>query len=158
MHVLQVICKFLLLFVISASFASSGSRLHLCYTARELCKSQVHNNCVVYALIHASFCTFLNGGHILYILAFARYLNDANYHGGFEQQDLDGIYASMKSNFRAWSTGFVAMAVGTGGDNHDQAKQDYGRTFPAMRPDVALSIAQLIFQSDFRSILPQVTN
>lgn len=94
---------------------------------------------------------------LILLCASPRYLNDANYNGGYEQQDLDGFYASMKSNFRAWSTGFVAMAVGTGGDNCDQAKQDYGRSISAMKSDVALSIAQIIFQSDFRSILPQVT-
>lgn len=84
-----------------------------------------------------------------------RYLNDTNYHGGFEQHDLDQMYANMKSNFRTWVSGFAPAALGAHIDN--RAVQDFSRTLSSMRPDIAFSISQIIFQSDLRSILPQVT-
>ncbi|XP_024373001.1 karrikin insensitive 2 receptor CA isoform X2 [Physcomitrium patens] len=83
------------------------------------------------------------------------YLNDTNYHGGFEQHDLDQMYANMKSNFRTWVSGFAPAALGAHIDN--RAVQDFSRTLSSMRPDIAFSISQIIFQSDLRSILPQVT-
>lgn len=83
-----------------------------------------------------------------------RYLNDSSYYGGFEQEDLDQLFSSMRSNFSAWVSGFAPAAVGT--DIHDEAVQEFSSTFISMRPDVALRTSQFVFQSDFRSILSEV--
>lgn len=84
-----------------------------------------------------------------------RYLNDVNYFGGFEQQDLEQIYGDMKSNFRSWVTGFGELLVAA--DLQSRAVQEFCRTFYSIRPDIALSITRTIFQSDLRSTLPLVT-
>lgn len=84
-----------------------------------------------------------------------RYLNDADYYGGFEQEDLDQLFEAMRSNYKAWCSGFAPLAVG--GDMDSLAVQEFSRTLFNMRPDIALSVAQTIFQSDMRQILCQIT-
>jgi hypothetical protein len=83
-----------------------------------------------------------------------RYLNDADYFGGFEQEDLNQLFLAMQSNFKAWVSGFAPLAVGA--DIESPAIQEFGRTFFNIRPDIAFSVAKTVFQSDLRCILAQV--
>lgn len=41
-----------------------------------------------------------------------RYLNDFFYYGGFEQEDFDQFFFSMRLNFSVWVLGFVIVVVG----------------------------------------------
>ncbi|XP_047311334.1 probable esterase KAI2 [Impatiens glandulifera] len=84
-----------------------------------------------------------------------RYLNDVDYFGGFDQEDLDQLFEAMQSNYKAWCAGFAPLAVG--GDMESMSVQEFSRTLFNMRPDIALSIAQTIFYSDYRQLLPHVT-
>ncbi|GLT68819.1 hypothetical protein SLA2020_410180 [Shorea laevis] len=84
-----------------------------------------------------------------------RYLNDVDYYGGFEQEDLDQLFEAMRANYKAWASGFAPLCVG--GDMESVAVQEFSRTLFNMRPDIALSVAQIIFQSDMRHILGLVT-
>lgn len=84
-----------------------------------------------------------------------RYLNDVDYYGGFEQEDLDQLFEAMGANYKAWCSGFAPLAVG--GDMDSMAVQEFSRTLFNMRPDIALTVAQTIFQSDMRQILKMVT-
>ncbi|XWS33529.1 hypothetical protein CRYUN_Cryun22dG0091100 [Craigia yunnanensis] len=92
---------------------------------------------------------------IVMISASPRYLNDVDYYGGFEQEDLDQLFDAMGANYKAWCSGFAPLAVG--GDMESIAVQEFSRTLFNMRPDIALSVAQTIFQSDMRQILNLVT-
>ncbi|OMP01827.1 sigma factor sigB regulation protein rsbQ [Corchorus olitorius] len=92
---------------------------------------------------------------IIMISGSPRYLNDVDYYGGFEQEDLDQLFEAMGSNYKAWCSGFAPLAVG--GDMESVAVQEFSRTLFNMRPDIALSVAQTIFQSDMRQILNLVT-
>ncbi|KAK6258616.1 Alpha/beta hydrolase fold-1 - like 10 [Theobroma cacao] len=91
---------------------------------------------------------------IIMISASPRYLNDVDYYGGFEQEDLDQLFEAMGANYKAWCSGFAPLAVG--GDLESVAVQEFSRTLFNMRPDIALSVAQTIFQSDMRQILSLV--
>ncbi|CAK9206521.1 unnamed protein product [Sphagnum troendelagicum] len=92
---------------------------------------------------------------IIMISASPRYLNDADYFGGFEQEDLNQLFLAMQSNFKAWVSGFAPLAVGA--DIESPAVQEFGRTFFNIRPDIAFSVAKTVFQSDLRCILAQVS-
>lgn len=91
---------------------------------------------------------------IITISASPRYLNDSDYFGGFLQEDLNQLFEAMSSNFKAWVSGFAPLAVGADIEAH--AVQEFARTFFSIRPDIALSVAKTIFQSDLRKILPHV--
>ncbi|CAM6017162.1 unnamed protein product [Sphagnum balticum] len=92
---------------------------------------------------------------IIMISASPRYLNDTDYFGGFEQEDLNQLFLAMQSNFKAWVSGFAPLAVGA--DIESPAVQEFGRTFFNIRPDIAFSVAKTVFQSDLRCILAQVS-
>lgn len=84
-----------------------------------------------------------------------RYLNDENYFGGFEQNEIEQLFEAMRSNYKAWASGFAPLCVG--GDMDSVAVQEFSRTLFNIRPDIALSVLQTIFSSDLRSILHLVT-
>ncbi|CAH9108668.1 unnamed protein product [Cuscuta epithymum] len=92
---------------------------------------------------------------IVAISASPRYLNDVDYYGGFEVEDLEQLFDAMRSNYKAWCSGFAPLAVG--GDMDSVAVQEFSRTLFNMRPDIALSVLQTIFQSDLRHLLSHVT-
>lgn len=88
------------------------------------------------------------------LLSCDRYLNDESYVGGFEQQDLDQLYDNMRADFQAWVAAFAPAAVAA--DVDSRAVQEFRRTFSSIKPEVAVHISQTVFQSDYRSVLPQV--
>lgn len=92
---------------------------------------------------------------LVMVSASPRYLNDVDYYGGFEQEDLDQLFEAMRSNYKAWCSGFAPLAVG--GDMDSVAVQEFSRTLFNMRPDIALSVGQTIFQCDMRQVLGMVT-
>jgi pimeloyl-ACP methyl ester carboxylesterase len=82
-----------------------------------------------------------------------RYLNDGDYHGGFEQEEVEGLLAAIKTNYEGWVAGFAPLAVA---QDVPEAVTDFARGLLAMRPDVTLGVARTIFQSDLRAILPRI--
>jgi pimeloyl-ACP methyl ester carboxylesterase len=90
---------------------------------------------------------------LILLNASPRYLDDDGYRGGFSRQELDGLFNAMASNYQAWVTGFAPVAVG---DGKSPAVEDFKASLLAMRPDVALQIARVIFESDVRAILPML--
>lgn len=92
---------------------------------------------------------------IIMLGASPRYINDVDYFGGFEQEDLDQLFEAMRANFKDWINGFAPLIVG--GDMDSVAVQEFSRTLFNIRPDIALSVAQTIFQSEMREILSLVT-
>ncbi|PIA33082.1 hypothetical protein AQUCO_04200085v1 [Aquilegia coerulea] len=92
---------------------------------------------------------------LVLLCATPRYLNDVDYHGGFEQKELDQIFDAMTSNFKVWCSGFAPLAVGADMDSF--AVQEFSRTLFNIRPDIALSEAQIILQSDIRHVLGNVS-
>nr|AWN64509.1 KAI2c [Conopholis americana] len=92
---------------------------------------------------------------IITISASPRYLNEPDYVGGFEQDELTQLLDAMKWNYKAWCSGFAPLCVG--GDMDSVAVQEFSRTLFNMRPDIALTVAQTIFYSDMRPLLCHVT-
>lgn len=91
---------------------------------------------------------------LIFVGASPRYLNDDGYVGGFEQSDLDALYAAMSSNYYAWASGFAPLAM----RNLDKPElaQEFASTLAAIRPDIAQAVARVIFESDHRQDLPRL--
>lgn len=77
-----------------------------------------------------------------------RYLNDGQYIGGFGRGDVDGLYEAMRTNYHAWASGFAPIAM-QNADRPDLAHQ-FAAMLEAIRPDIALVLARVIFESDHR--------
>jgi sigma-B regulation protein RsbQ len=91
---------------------------------------------------------------LIFINASPRYLNDNGYVGGFEQSDLDALYAAMSSNYYAWASGFAPLAMGN--PDKPELAIEFANTLRAIRPDIAQAVARVIFQSDYRAELPRL--
>jgi len=89
---------------------------------------------------------------LITIGASPRYLNDGAYIGGFEQEDLDQMYAAMNRDYHGWISGFAPLAVR--GLPDSAPVKEFSESLFALRPDIALSVARAIFQSDFRRQMP----
>lgn len=92
----------------------------------------------------------------VFIGASPRYINDdaENYLGGFTQPDLDSMYDAMTANYYAWASGFSSVAMGN--PEVPELGEEFARTLSAIRPDIALSVAKVIFESDVRDRLTQL--
>lgn len=89
---------------------------------------------------------------LILIGASPRYLNDENYLGGFDQATLDAFYAQMATNYFAWVSGFAPAAMAN--SDRPLLAQNFAETLKSIRPDIAQSVAKVIFQSDYRNEVP----
>ncbi len=92
---------------------------------------------------------------MVFIGASPHYLNEPDYHGGFSQSDLDALYAAMSANYQSWVSGFAGLAM----DNPERQElsAEFARSLAAIRPDIAQTVARVLFQSDHRADLAQLT-
>ncbi|XP_019444949.1 PREDICTED: strigolactone esterase RMS3-like isoform X1 [Lupinus angustifolius] len=79
-----------------------------------------------------------------------RFLNDKDYHGGFEQQDFEQVFSAMEANYEAWVKGFAPLAIGA---DVPEAVREFSRTLFNMRPDISLFVLRTVCNSDLRGIL-----
>jgi len=92
---------------------------------------------------------------LVFVGASPRYINDSEgYVGGFTQPALENMYETMTTNYYAWVSGFSSAAMG----NPDQPELGaaFARTLGAIRPDIALAVAKVIFESDLRNELSKL--
>ncbi|KAG0476561.1 hypothetical protein HPP92_012931 [Vanilla planifolia] len=79
-----------------------------------------------------------------------RFLNDWEYHGGFEQAKIERVLGAMEANYDAWVRGFAPLSVGA---DVPAAVREFSRTLFNMRPDISLFVSRTIFNSDLRGVL-----
>lgn len=79
-----------------------------------------------------------------------RFLNDRDYHGGFEQEEIEKVFSAMEANYSAWVQGFAPLAVGA---DVPAAVREFSRTLFNMRPDISLFVSRAVFNSDLRGVL-----
>lgn len=87
---------------------------------------------------------------LILIGASPRFLNDEEYHGGFELGEIEKLFSAMKANYEAWVSGFAPLAVGA---DVPAAVREFSRTLFNMRPDISLFVSQTVFNSDLREVL-----
>jgi sigma-B regulation protein RsbQ len=85
-----------------------------------------------------------------------RYTNDPahGYVGGFSREDIEGLLASLDSNYFAWAEALAPMAMGNPGapELSEELRSSFCRTDPA----IASHFARVTFLSDTRNMLDQV--
>lgn len=88
---------------------------------------------------------------LILINASPRYLNEPGYVGGFDAADIEALLQAMSVNYQSWVAGFALAAVGA---DVPHAVEDFSAGLLAMRPDITVQIARMIFESDVRKLLP----
>ncbi len=92
---------------------------------------------------------------LVFINGSPRYLNAPGYWGGFEQADLDALYAAMAANYYAWCSGFALTVMSN--PERPELATEFAQTLAAIRPDISQAVARLIFQSDHRAELSHLS-
>jgi sigma-B regulation protein RsbQ len=82
-----------------------------------------------------------------------RYVDDADYRGGFSKTDIDELLESLDSNYLGWSEALAPTIVGR---DRPDLQQEWTRTFCRNDPVCSKVFARATFLSDNRCDLPQI--
>lgn len=78
-----------------------------------------------------------------------RYINEQNYHGGFEREDIDGLLELMEENYFQWANVMASQAMRN--ETRPELAERLVRSFQQARPDIMLQFARAILYSDYRN-------
>ena len=83
-----------------------------------------------------------------------RYVNDADYVGGFSREDVDGLLTALDSNYLGWSSQMAPVIMG----NRDRPDlgQELTNSFCRTDPAIAAHFARVTFLSDNRQDLGSI--
>lgn len=88
---------------------------------------------------------------VIFVAPSPRYINDADYVGGFERKDIEELLHTMDRNYIGWAE-FLAPAIMGRPDRADLG-EELTRSFCSTDPRVAKQFAQVTFFSDSRDDL-----
>jgi sigma-B regulation protein RsbQ len=80
-----------------------------------------------------------------------RYIDDADYRGGFSRQDIEGLLSSLDSNYLGWSSSMAPAIMGN--PERPELGQELTNSFCRTDPDIAAHFARVTFFSDNREDL-----
>ncbi|MFB9862695.1 alpha/beta fold hydrolase [Rufibacter immobilis] len=80
-----------------------------------------------------------------------RYINDEDYTGGFTQEGIEGLLASLDSDYLNWSTTMAPVIMGN--PDQPQLGQELAQSFCRSNEMVAKDFARITFLSDNREDL-----
>lgn len=85
-----------------------------------------------------------------------RYTNDPaeGYVGGFSQEDIEGLLASLDSNYFAWAEALAPMAMAN--PETPELAEELRSSFCRTNPSIARHFARVTFLSDTRQVLGKV--
>lgn len=85
----------------------------------------------------------------------ARYVNDGDYVGGFEQNDIDSLLDSLDANYLGWSEQMAPLIMGN--PEIPELGDELTTSFCSINPTIASQFARVTFLSDNRDDLLAVT-
>jgi sigma-B regulation protein RsbQ len=83
-----------------------------------------------------------------------RYIDDEGYVGGFSREDIEGLLASMDSNYLGWSSQMAPVIMGN--EDRPELGEELSNSFCRTDPEIARSFARVTFLSDNRADLARV--
>ena len=83
-----------------------------------------------------------------------RYLDDADYVGGFSRHDIDGLLESLDSNYLGWSSSMAPVIMGN--PDRPELGAELTNSFCRTDPRIAAQFARVTFLSDNRADLASV--
>jgi len=83
-----------------------------------------------------------------------RYINDAEYVGGFEQADIEGLLESLDSNYLGWSSAMAPVIMGN--PDRPELGAELTASFCRADPEIAKRFARVTFLSDNRADLERL--
>ena len=93
--------------------------------------------------------------HLVMIGPSPRYINDGDYNGGFEREDIEGLLSAIESNYRGWSEQMAPAIMGR--PDAPEYGQELTDRFCEQDPEVGYYFARATFLSDNRDDLERIT-
>lgn len=84
-----------------------------------------------------------------------RYLNDGDYYGGFDRNDLEDLFNMMDNNYLGWSRALAPSIMGN--QERPELGERLTNSFCATDPEIAKQFARVTFLSDNRNDLAKLT-
>lgn len=85
----------------------------------------------------------------------ARYINDEDYVGGFEREDIDDLMVALDSNYLGWAANMAPAIMGN--PEKPELGEELSNSFCRTNPEIAKHFASVTFLSDNRKDLKSVT-
>lgn len=83
-----------------------------------------------------------------------RYINEGEYFGGFDQQDIDELIETLESNYLGWSSFITPVIVGN--PEKEEYSNELHTSFCSMDPAIAKHFAKVTFTGDNRQDLQKL--
>ena len=83
------------------------------------------------------------------------YMNDGEYKGGFEEEDVQELLEMMEMNFTGWASYMAPFALGE--SSTDQTAEQLENVFVSQDPHIAREFAEVTFRLDCRDQLSKMT-
>jgi sigma-B regulation protein RsbQ len=80
------------------------------------------------------------------------YINDGDYVGGFSREDIEGLLATMESNYLGWSSSMAPAIMGS--PEQPGLGVELTNSFCRTDPEIAREFARATFLSDHRADVP----
>ena len=77
------------------------------------------------------------------------YINDGDYIGGFNRDDIDELLETLEANYLGWSSSMAPVIMGA--PNQPQLSEELTNSFCRNNPDIAKHFARVTFLSDHRA-------
>ncbi|KUG08722.1 alpha/beta fold hydrolase [Solirubrum puertoriconensis] len=91
---------------------------------------------------------------LVLIGASPRYINDADYIGGFERDEVEDLLSFLDSDYRAWTSSMAPQVMGN--LDRPELTEELISSFLCLKPDVARQFGRVTFLSDTRAELPKL--
>ena len=82
------------------------------------------------------------------------YINDGDYVGGFSRGDIEGLLATLESNYLGWSSSMAPAIMGA--PDQPELGVELTNSFCRTDPEIAAQFARVTFLSDHRADLPRL--
>jgi sigma-B regulation protein RsbQ len=93
-------------------------------------------------------------GALVMVAPSPRYIDDGEYVGGFSREDIDGLLASLESNYLGWSSAMAPVIMGN--PDRPELGEELTNSFCRADPEIAARFARTTFLSDNRGDLDRV--
>jgi sigma-B regulation protein RsbQ len=80
------------------------------------------------------------------------YINDGDYVGGFNRDDIDELLETLEANYLGWSSSMAPVIMGA--PNQPQLSEELTNSFCRNNPEIAKHFARVTFLSDHRADVP----
>ncbi|PRO66278.1 alpha/beta fold hydrolase [Alkalicoccus urumqiensis] len=93
--------------------------------------------------------------HLVMISPSAHYLNDGDYRGGFDEQEIDELMTFMERNYREWSKTIGTVAAGN--EDRPEVAEDFIGRLRRNDETITRQFANVTFRIDMRERVKELT-